>query len=182
VILDVVFLSGGYVLRAVAGAVVIAVPVSPWLYVVTSLGALLIGFGKRRNELVLAAGAEEPSQSRSLSEAQAAAERLTPSLQQREALRDYSVRFLDQLIAAVAPSALMAYILYTFTAPNLPPSHAMMLTIPFVLYGLFRYLYLVYHRNLGENPEDILLSDKPLIASILLWLAASAAVLLLFRP
>lgn len=178
VLLDVLFLSAGYVLRAVAGAVVISVPISPWLYVVTSLGALLIGFGKRRNELVLgsAEGVAQEAPDRDATPGEPNA-----SFQQREALREYSVRLLDQLIAVVAPSTLMAYILYTFTAPNLPSNHAMMLTIPLVLYGLFRYLYLIYHRNLGENPEDILFTDRPLVATVLLWLVAAASVLLAFR-
>lgn len=163
VLLDVFFLSAGYLLRAVAGAVVLAVPISPWLYVTTGLGAFLIGLGKRRNELLLAGG-----------QAQASA--------QRETLADYNVRLLDQLIAAVTPSALMAYTLYTFTAPNLPQNHAMMLTIPFVAYGLFRYLYLVYQRDLGEAPEEFLLRDRPLMATVALWLALSVALLALYRP
>ena len=96
------------------------------------MGALLIGFGKRRNELVLA-GENGPAE-------------------ERRVLRDYSVKVLDQLIAVVAPATLVAYILYSFSAPGLPDDHTMMLTIPLVAYGLFRYLYLVYHRNLGETP------------------------------
>ncbi|MBI4337995.1 MAG: decaprenyl-phosphate phosphoribosyltransferase [Chloroflexi bacterium] len=161
VLLDVMALSAGYVLRAVAGAVVISAPVSPWLYVITSLGALLIGFAKRRSELALA-GADA-------------------ALAQREALKDYSLPLLDQLIALVSAATLIAYSLYTFTAPNLPGNHAMMLTIPLVAYGLFRYLYLVYHRNRGEAPEDILLRDGPILAAVALWLGAIVAVLLVFR-
>ena len=161
-LLDVLALSGGYLLRAVAGAVVIQAPVSPWLYIVTGLGALLIGFGKRRNELVLAEGRGEAAQ-------------------QRQALQGYSVPLLDQLISVVAPATLIAYILYTFTAENLPADHTMMLTIPFVAYGLFRYLYLVYQRNLGESPEELLLTDLPLIAAGLLWLLTVVAVLAVAR-
>lgn len=160
VLLDVMAISAGFVLRAAAGAVVIDVPISPWLYICTALGALLIALGKRRNELELA-GDDAGSQ--------------------RDALEDYSPRLLDQLIAIVAPSTLVAYILYTFTADNLPTNNAMMLTIPFVVYGLFRYLYLVHRKSLGENPEDILITDLPLILDILLWLATAAAVLLIFR-
>jgi 4-hydroxybenzoate polyprenyltransferase len=169
-IIDVLALSGGYVLRAVAGAVVIAVPISPWLYVLITLGALLIGFGKRRNELVLAASAAGGNAQGEVS-----------AFQQREVLRDYSAPLLDQFIAVVTPSTLIAYILYTFTAENLPRNHAMMLTIPFVLYGLLRYLYLVYHRNMGESPEDVLLTDRPLIAAVGLWLVAAVVLLLVFR-
>lgn len=161
-LIDVMALSGGYILRAVAGAVAIAAPISPWLYVVTGLGALLIGFGKRRNELVLAGDDGDAAG-------------------QRRVLRDYSVKVLDQLIAVVAPATLVAYILYSFSAPGLPDDHTMMLTIPFVAYGLFRYLYLVYHRNLGETPEEVLLTDKPLLVATGLWLAAALAILAVFR-
>ena len=158
-IVDVLVLSAGYVLRAAAGAVVLDVPISPWLYVVTSLGAMLIGFGKRRNELVLSSAGEGPGR-------------------QRRALEGYSVPLLDQLISAVTPATLISYILYTFTAENLPENHAMMLTIPFIAYGLFRYLLLVYQRNLGETPEDVLLTDRPIQATVALWLATAVAVLL----
>ncbi len=159
-LLDVMSISTGFVLRAAAGAVVIDVPISPWLYICTGLGALLIALGKRRNELQLSG---DNSQS------------------QREVLNDYNAHLLDQLIAVVTPSTLVAYILYTFTAENLPSNHAMMLTIPFVVYGLFRYLYLIHRKNLGEAPEEILLTDKPIILDILLWLATAAAVLVAFQ-
>ena len=160
VILDVFSISAGFVLRAVAGAVVLSVPISPWLYICTGMGALLIALAKRRSELA-SAGQEAAGQ--------------------RDTLKTYTSRLLDQLIAIVAPSTLLAYTLYTFTAPNLPDNHAMLLTIPFVVYGLFRYIYLVHTRNLGENPEDILISDAPLLASIGLWLAAAATILVVFR-
>ncbi len=160
ILLDVFAISAGFVLRAVAGAAVLAVPISPWLYTCTGLGALLIALAKRRSELSLAG------------------ERAG---RQRDTLERYTTALLDQFIAIVAPSTLLAYTLYTFTAPNLPENHAMMLTIPFVVYGLFRYLYLVHVKDLGENPEDILITDVPLIASILLWLATAAAILVVFR-
>ena len=160
IIVDVFAISAGFVLRAAAGAVVLDVTISPWLYVCTSLGALFLGFAKRLNEVVLAEG--------------------DGSLQ-RESLEEYTPRFLEQLIAIVAPATLVSYILYTFTAENLPDNHAMMLTIPFVMYGLFRYMYLVHHRNLGESPEEILLTDIPLIVNIALWLVAASAVLLAYR-
>ncbi|GBD10383.1 Decaprenyl-phosphate phosphoribosyltransferase [bacterium HR23] len=160
VILDVLALSVGYILRAVAGAVAVEAPISPWLYVVTGLGALLIGLGKRRNELALAGGSASA---------------------QRPVLGEYTLPLLDQLLAVVAPSTLIAYTLYTFTAPNVPRNHAMMLTIPFVLFGLFRYLYLVHVRNLGEAPEEVLFTDKPLLVAGGLWLATAVVVLLLLR-
>ena len=160
VLLDVFSISGGFVLRAVAGAAVLQVPISPWLYTCTGLGALLIALAKRRSELALSGDGAG---------------------MQRNTLEWYTRPLVDQFIAIVAPSTLLAYTLYTFTAPNLPENHAMMLTIPFVVYGLFRYMFLVHVRNLGENPEDILITDVPLIVSIVLWLATSAAILVVFR-
>ncbi len=159
ILLDVFSISAGFVLRAVAGAAVLDVPISPWLYVCTALGALLIALAKRRSELSNAGDAAPL---------------------QRSTLEVYTVPLLDQLIAVVATSTLVAYTLYTFTAENLPDNHSMMLTIPFVIYGLFRYLYLVHVRDLGESPEDILITDVPLIASIVLWLVTAASVLVVF--
>ena len=118
-ILDVFAIAAGFVLRAAGGAVAIDVPVSPWLYVCTMLLALFLGFGKRRHELTSLAGA-------------AAAHRAN--------LAAYSVPLLDQLIGVVASATVMAYAFYTFDAPNVPGNHAMMLTVPFVLYAIFRYL------------------------------------------
>ena len=158
VLLDVFAISGGFILRAVAGAAVLQVPVSPWLYTCTGLGALLIALSKRRSELAQA-GDDAGSQ--------------------RVTLDWYTTPMLDVFIGIVAPSTLVAYTLYTFTAPNLPDNHAMMLTVPFVVYGLFRYMFLVHARNLGENPEDILITDIPLILSIVLWLATAATILIL---
>ena len=160
VIVDVLTISGGFVLRAVAGAVILGVAISPWLYICTSLGALFLGFAKRLNESVVAG--EDAGL-------------------QRETLDDYNAKFLEQLIAIVAPATLVSYILYTFTSESLPGNNAMMLTIPFVMYGLFRYLYLVHHRNLGESPEEILLTDKPLMLNIARWLVSAAAVLVVYR-
>ena len=157
VILDVLVISGGFVLRAAAGALAIDVPISPWLYVVTSLGALLIALGKRRSELSTL-GEEGPTH--------------------RAALKDYTAPLVDQMMAVVAPAAVVAYTLYTFTAENLPENNAMMLTIPFVLYGIFRYLFLVHRRNLGGSPEEIFLTDRPLLINIVLWLATASAILL----
>lgn len=160
VIVDIMVISGGFVLRAAAGAVVIDATISPWLYICTSLGALFLGFAKRLSELVVAG-----------KEAQA----------QRETLQSYSPRLLEQLIAIVAPATLVSYILYTFSASNLPDNHSMMLTIPFVMYGLFRYLYLVHDKKLGESPEDILLRDVPTIINLFLWLTTVCSVLVVFR-
>lgn len=161
VILDVFTIAAGFVLRAVAGAVVIEVPISPWLYICTVLAALFFGLTKRRAELLLLR--EDPGR-------------------HRRTLEDYSLGLLDQMITVVAAAAVMAYSLYTFSAPNLPPNHAMMLTIPFALYAVFRYLYLVHARNEGGSPEEVLLSDKPLIIDIVLWAAVAVGILVLLRP
>ena len=158
-VLDVMAISGGFMLRAVGGAVAIGVPISPWLYITTILGALFIGFGKRSNELSLAGDRGEA---------------------QRKALRGYSPKLLDRSLWVTVWATLIAYVVYSFTSANLPDNHAMMLTIPMVAFGLFRYLYLIRRRNLGESPEDIFLSDVPLMASILLWLVTAASVLLFF--
>jgi 4-hydroxybenzoate polyprenyltransferase len=155
VILDVFAIAAGFVLRAVGGAVAIAVPISPWLYVCTMLGALFIGFAKRRNEL-------------------ATLEHLAG--RHRANLDDYSIPMLDQIIAIVASATVMTYSLYTFDAPSVPQNHAMMLTIPFVVYAIFRYLYLIYRRQLGGSPEVLLVTDKPLFACIVGWGVASVAI------
>jgi len=162
VLIDVMTLAGGYLARAVAGAAVIGVPVSPWLYACTLLLALFLGLCKRRAELVLVGNPGNRGSS-------------------RPALAGYTPRLLDQLIAVVTASTIMAYTLYTFSAPNLPPNQAMMATIPLVLYGIFRYLYLVYTRNLGEKPEEVLLTDRPLLVTIALWGMLAAALLMLYR-
>jgi len=158
VLIDVFGISAGFVLRAVGGAVVIGVPVSPWLYVCTVLVSLFLGFGKRRNELELmesGAGGH------------------------RKNLEQYSVELLDQLILIVASVTIMAYSLYTFSAENLPRDHSMMLTIPLVLYGLFRYLYLVRVRHQGGAPEDLLLTDPGLLWTAISWVGLSLIVLYL---
>jgi 4-hydroxybenzoate polyprenyltransferase len=159
VILDVLTVAAGFVLRAVAGAVVISVPISPWLYVCTTLVALFIGFSRRRHELVLLA---------------------ENANEHRASLNEYSLPLLDEMISVVASATIIAYSLYTFSAPNLPPNHAMMLTIPFVLYGIFRYLYLIHVENKGGTPEEIFLSDLPLIIDLGLWSLAVIVVLYFF--
>ncbi|MDI3339050.1 MAG: decaprenyl-phosphate phosphoribosyltransferase [Sphaerobacter sp.] len=159
VIIDVFVIAAGFVLRAAAGAVVIGIPISPWLYVCTVLLSLFLGFAKRRHELVLLddnAGAH------------------------RKILDDYSPALLDDLIGVVSAATIMAYSLYTFSAPNLPDNHAMMLTIPFVIYGIFRYLFLVHRKNGGGAPEQVLLDDLPLLLSIVLW--GITTILILYQP
>jgi len=157
-LLDVFVIGAGFVLRTVAGAAVLGVPVSPWLYTCAGLGALFVALSKRRSELANA-GDRAP--------------------EQREALDLYSVPLLDQLIGISATAALLTYVLYTFTAPNLPDDHSMMLTAPFAVYILFRYIYLVQRRGLGENPEEVFTSDLPIMVAVALWLLTALAVLLM---
>jgi 4-hydroxybenzoate polyprenyltransferase len=158
VLLDVFAISAGFVVRVVAGAIAVNVPVSPWLYVCTILGSLLIAFGKRRAEIV---------------EMDQAAEAHRP------ALEHYTVPFLDHLIVITATASVMAYSLYTFSAENVPKNHAMMATIPIVLYGVFRYLYLAMVKGFGGSPEELLLSDRSLAISVVLFLFMSAGILYL---
>jgi len=161
VIIDVLTLSGGFVLRAVAGAVAVHVEISHWLLVCTVLLALFIGLAKRRHEIVLLAG-EAPTH--------------------RPILGEYSPYLLDQMIAVVTASTLIAYIFYTVS----PETQAKFgtpwlgLTIPFPLYGIFRYLYLVHRREGGGSPSELLLTDRPLLFCVALW-AASVAVII-YRP
>jgi 4-hydroxybenzoate polyprenyltransferase len=156
VIIDVFVVSGGFVLRIVAGAVAIGVPISPWLYVCTALGALVIALGKRRSEI---AGLGESPESH------------------RPSLEHYTADFLDLLIVITATGSVMAYSLYTFSAENVPRNHLMMITIPLVLFGVFRYLFLVQVRGLGGSPEELLLKDRSLAAAVALFLALSAGIL-----
>jgi len=148
-LLDVLIIATGFVLRVAAGVSLIHVQrFSPWLYVVTTLLALYLGFGKRRAEITLL---------------------LENADCHRPVLDGYTIPFLDQLITIVSSRTIVAYSLYTFSAPNLPDNHAMMLTIPFVLYGIFRYLSLIQVKGEGGAPEEVLLTDHPLQIDILLW-------------
>lgn len=156
-LLDVFSIAAGFVLRVAAGVVLVGVErFSPWLYIVMTLGALYIGFGKRRAEL--ATMAEHAGST-------------------RRVLDGYTIAILDQFITIVSATTIIAYSLYTFSAPNLPENHMMMLTIPFVLYGVFRYLYLIQMSDQTGAPEDVLLGDRPLQITILLW---GLAVILIF--
>lgn len=158
VIIDVLTLSAGFVLRAVAGAVAINVPISHWLLVCSTLLALFIGLSKRRHELTL------------LSDGAAG---------HRPILQEYSPYLLDQMISVVTAATLIAYSVYTIsseTAERLG-SDRLGLTIPFVLYGIFRYLYLVHRRDGGGSPSELLLTDRPLLVCVALWVTAVALVL-----
>ena len=160
VIVDVLVIAGGFVLRAVAGAVAVAVPISHWLLVCTTLLALFLALSKRRHELTL------------LGEG---------AVGHRRILEEYSPYLLDQMIAVVTASTLVAYTLYTTdaeTAARLGTTR-LGLTVPFVLYGIFRYLYLVHQKRGGGSPSTMLVTDRPLLACVALW-AASVAVILYF--
>jgi 4-hydroxybenzoate polyprenyltransferase len=151
VLLDVLTIAAGFVLRIAAGVAVIEVErFSPWLYVFGGFLALFMALGKRRAELVLL-GADAGNH--------------------RAILEDYNLDLIDRLQSVVMTSAVVAYSLYTFLAEGLPANHAMMLTIPFVLYGIFRYLYLIHIREEGGAPEEILLRDRPLQVTLLLYAA-----------
>lgn len=156
-IVDVLVVAAGFVLRVAAGVSLIVVErFSPWLYVCMTLLALLIAFGKRRAEIVLledTAGAH------------------------RRVLDGYTLPLLDQLLSIVSAATIVAYSLYTFSAENLPGNHLMMLTIPFVLYGIFRYLHLIHVENAGGSPEELVFTDRPLAATILLWGLTATAIL-----
>lgn len=162
VILDVMAIATGFAIRAGAGGVIIGVPVSPWLIICTFLLMLFLGFSKRRHELVLLEDR---------------------AVQHRTSLREYSPYFLDQMISVVTASTVVAYAIYT-ASPEVREklgTDKLYLTIPFVLYGIFRYLYLVHQREEGGNPTQLLLSDRPLLLDIFLWIV-TCAVLLYWQP
>jgi 4-hydroxybenzoate polyprenyltransferase len=161
VVLDVMTIAIGFVLRAVAGGLVISVHISNWLLVCTMLGALFLGLAKRRHEItLLAAGAKG----------------------HRRILEEYDPYLLDQMIGVVAAATMVAYIIYCAS----PETHAyfgtewMVLTTPFPIYGLFRYLYLVHRKAGGGNPSDMLLEDRPLLACVLLW--GITSIVIIYRP
>ena len=145
VLLDVFIIASGFVLRILAGAVVIPVMISPWLYLVTILLSLFLALSKRRHELVLLQG---------------------EASNHRQILKEYSLPLLDQLITIVTAATIMAYSLYTFQGPT--GNHRLMITIPLVLYGMFRYLYLMYTRMEGGSPEEVLLRDRHMLGTVVL--------------
>jgi 4-hydroxybenzoate polyprenyltransferase len=159
-IVDALIVAVFYVLRVVSGAFLISVAASPWMYVCMVLLALIISFGRRRSEIVL------------LEEGAA---------DHRRVLSGYTVPLLDSFIQIVSAATIVAYSFYTFSAPNLPVNHAMMLTIPFVLYSIFRYLYLVQVENSGGAPEELILTDRPLQAGIAVWGLSAMLILYIWK-
>lgn len=153
VILDVMTIALGFVLRAVAGTVLIAVKISPWLLLCTILLSMFLALHKRKSELELVAHGNKGS---------------------RKILEDYTPELINDMLHIVTSSTVMAYSLYTFTGTH---SVYMMGTIPFVIYGIFRYQYIAHTKNMGENPELVLLNDIPLIVNILLWIVSCIVIL-----
>jgi 4-hydroxybenzoate polyprenyltransferase len=157
VLLDIILLASLYVIRVAAGVALIdVVRFSPWIYIFTSFLSLLMGAGKRRAEL--SEIADGPNA-------------------QRRVLSGYTLTFLDQLITLASGMTIITYSMYTFSAPNVPENHAMMLTIPFIIYSIFRYQYLLQVKGIGSAPEELVLSDRPLQIAIALW---GLAVLVVF--
>jgi 4-hydroxybenzoate polyprenyltransferase len=161
VIIDVLTIAIGFVLRAVAGAVVLNVEISNWLLIVTVLLALFLALSKRRHELVLLADG---------------------ATSHRPILEEYSPYLLDQMISVVTASTLVSYAFYTVSPDTVQKfgTDKLGLTLPFPLYGIFRYLYLVHQKEGGGSPSDLLLNDRPLLACVALW--AIAVVLVLYGP
>lgn len=156
-LIDVLVLASFYVLRVAAGVTIIQVErFSPWLYLATIFVALFLGIGKRRAEMLLAQQTGN---------------------NHRKVLEGYTLPYIDQLISIVLTITILTYSLYTFSAPNLPENHVTMLTIPFVIYGVFRYLYLIQVEGHGEAPEEIVLSDWPFLLNLVLW---GGSILLIF--
>lgn len=157
VLWDVFIIAIGFVLRAIAGALAIPVPISPWFYLCTTFLALLLALGKRRAELLALN---------------------TSAVEHRANLRHYTLQLLDQLMGVVVTCTLITYSLYTIQ--GLGASHALMLTIPFVLFGIFRYLYLIYVKGEGDRPDELLWRDKQILASVILCIFT--VILLLYGP
>ena len=153
VLVDVFAIAALFVVRAVAGGVAVDVPISPWLILCTGLLALFLALGKRRAELVLVES------------------RATPG---RRVLDGYTVPLIDQFVGIIASATIVAYALYTFTARD---SRTLMITIPYVVFGVFRYILLLHRQDMGEEPDQVLLRDVPILAAVSLWAVTCAVVL-----
>jgi 4-hydroxybenzoate polyprenyltransferase len=158
VILDILTVASNYVIRAISGAIIINVAISPWLLICTSLLALFVILGKRRYELSLAS-----------------------AIKHRKILEEYSIPLLDEMISVTTASTISAYALYTFTSETALRHNYLLLTIPFVLYGIFRYLYLIHKKNMGGSPENIFLKDLPTIINIILWIMTIVIIVYLIK-
>jgi len=158
VILDVFIVASGFFLRVIAGAVAIQVQISPWLLICTTLLALFLALSKRRHEILL------------LDE---------EAVNHRPILKEYSPYLLDQMISVVTASTVIAYCLYTISGETIEKfgTNKLILTIPFVLYGIFRYLYLIHQKAEGGTPETLILKDRPLLFDIFLWIISAALII-----
>ncbi|MEO0021156.1 MAG: decaprenyl-phosphate phosphoribosyltransferase [candidate division WOR-3 bacterium] len=158
VVLDVMVVAAGFALRAISGTYVIAVQISPWLFVCTILLALFLALAKRRHELLFLEGG---------------------GISHRSVLGKYSETLLDQMIAVATSATVITYCLYTIAPETVHKfgTHNLILTMPFVLYGIYRYLYLVYRREEGGAPEKVLFTDLPLIIDVLLWMISVVLIL-----
>ena len=155
VLLDVLTLSALFVVRAAAGAEAVDVRISPWLLLCTALLALFLALAKRRGELVLVGAGRTPG---------------------RPVLDGYSLELVDQLTGIVASGTVIAYAIYTVTAGH---SRALLATVPFVVFGVFRYLLLMHRYDIGEEPEQVLLKDVPILLAVAGWIVTAAAILTL---
>ena len=158
VILDIFSIAAGFMIRVIAGGLAIKVEISDWLIICTALLSLFLAMGKRRHELLVLDH---------------------DAASHRPVLREYSTSLLDQMISVVTSSMLVAYCLYTISDVTVAKfrTRNLVLTVPFVLYGIFRYLYLIHQKASGGFPEDLIISDLPLLASVFLWMLAAAAVI-----
>lgn len=158
VILDIFVVASGFLLRVVAGGFAIRVYLSSWLLICTTLLALFLAMGKRRHEIVLMEGR---------------------AASHRPILKEYNIYLLDQMISVVTASTLLAYCLYTISEETVAKfgTRDLIFTVPFVLYGIFRYLYLIHQKAEGGTPESLIIRDKPLLVAIALWIGFAAAVL-----
>ena len=158
VILDVFVVAAGFLIRVVAGGLAIRVFLSSWLLICTTLLSLFLAMGKRRHELIIL---EQDAASH------------------RPILREYNIYLLDQMISVVTASTLLAYCLYTISEETVAKfgTRNLIFTVPFVLYGIFRYLYLIHQKSEGGTPETLILKDKPLLVDLFLWVAAAAIIL-----
>ena len=163
VIIDIFTIAAGFVFRAIAGAMVLDIAITPWLLLCMGLLALFLGLGKRRGELVL------------LDEGAAS---------HRKILQEYSIEMIDQMLSIVTSATIIAYTLFTFTSRTMPlePYPVMMITVPIVIYAIMRYIYLVHHNHEGSSPDELVLKDFPLALSIVCWGVMVVTLLIIFRP
>lgn len=163
VIIDIFTIAAGFVLRPVAGAMVLDIDITPWLLICMGLLALFLGLAKRRAELVLLENG---------------------AADHRRILDEYSLPLLDEMMSIVTAATIIAYTLFTATAETLPlkPFPIMMITVPFVIYGIFRYLYLIHKHGGGGSPAELMIKDVPFAVNALLWGLTSLAILAMYTP